>query len=73
MPNDEARRAILDEWRNWSLLGGNAGDWQEPSPGELMLFLGHLKSEKPDLLRFPSKVEHGKQAIAWIKRGPLLE
>jgi hypothetical protein len=58
----EAEAAVLIAWREWlkDILPKKVGD------GEVHAFLRFIKTERPDLLHFPSKITPYETAFRWI-------
>lgn len=60
MLKEEAKRAILLEWRQWSERTGNFNV-------DGLRFFGFLRTERPDLLNFRSSGDKWQVISGWLQ------
>ena len=62
MTKEEARQAILAEWRSWL----KAEDVKNPTATDGFIFYQHLLRERPDLLAFKAKGHKWQVVNGWL-------
>lgn len=66
--NDEARRAVIQEWGVWSQ------GKDDPKAMGGMVFFNHLQNERPGLLEFKAGTQDKWQVVhGWLLRARLVD
>ncbi len=68
MLQDEAKPAILAEWRHWIARKNTVN----PTGTDALIFFGFLQKERADLLRFRASGDKGQVVHNWLIRAGLL-
>lgn len=68
MTQEEARQAILREWRAWIPSQGV----DQPSGRDALVFYQHLRNSRPDLLSFRSRGDRWQLVHGWLLRDRLV-
>jgi hypothetical protein len=68
MTQEEARQAILREWRAWIPSQGVG----EPSGRDALAFYQHLRNSRPHLLAFSSRGDRWQVVHGWLLRDRLV-
>lgn len=68
MENDEARLAILAEWRKWVIANGRTN----PNGMDGLSFFSDMSRDKPYLLRFQTPGDPWQNVHGWLLRDRLV-
>ncbi len=68
MKKEEARRAVLAEWRAWVIASGKTS----PNGMDGLTFFSGISHEKPHLLRFKTSGDPWQDVHGWLLRDRLV-